>query len=493
MKSNSKLRQYFWIVFVFLLVACGPLVPAQTVTPTATSAPAYTALPTFTPVAKTPTTLPTFTPDVGMPMALPTFSPLGSFPTLIPRTATFVPVPIPVTTSPKIFPLDNLRMFYIMDGNLYVQGGNNSPKRLSSGEDLYPVFFVSDDGKKIVFYHGKRKDDADIFSINADGSHEQELITRDWLTTLGTGTETGELVFVPNTHQIFFNTYLCSKDYFSLGCAVGLYLADTDTGEIKEIMPPSLGHEVIGQYENFSISPDGKLMSFAHEGQIDILSVDGKVIQRNIMKYTRSTPIELYPRVFWLSDSSGLIAALPDVIEYHGAHYSGYPAYAVWQYMFNDDVATHIPFDPPPIWVSMDCNDVMSVSPNGNWGVYHTNDSQVYIGNLVDGSSHLYLPYMYCLPAHWSSDSIHFINGGNPDQPLLGTVDKSPAFAPGYFLGWIDAKRFIYIPYSSSPVQENIQILVGEIVGETLLTYKSNVSIPDIYPYSFTFTMLGGK
>jgi hypothetical protein len=100
---------------------------------------------------------------------------------------------------------------------------------------------------------------------------------------------------------------------------------------------------------------------------------------------------------------------------------------------------------------------------------------------------------MYCLPARWSSDNIHFINGGNPDQTVLGTVNKPPASIPGYFLGWIDAKRFIYIPYSSSPVQENIQILVGEIGGETLLTYKSDVFVPDIYPYTFTFIILGGK
>jgi Tol biopolymer transport system component len=79
-------------------------------------------------------------------------------------------------------------MAYIVDGNLYVQDGNNSPKQLSnSGEDIYPMF--SDDGENIVFYRGKIQNNNSIFSINADGSRKQEIITKDWLDTLGKGTK----------------------------------------------------------------------------------------------------------------------------------------------------------------------------------------------------------------------------------------------------------------------------------------------------------------
>jgi hypothetical protein len=382
-------------------------------------------------------------------------------------------------------------MAYIVDGNLYVQDGSNSPKQLSnSGEDLSPIF--SDDGQKIVFYRGQSKDNNNgIFSINADGSREQEVITNDWLTSLGTGTKTGQPVFVPNTHQMLFNTYLCSKD-LSLGCMVGLFLANTDADEIKEIMPPALGGDLYG-YENFSISPDGKSMSVAHAGQIDILGIDGKVIHRSIMKYTRSTPLELYPRIFWLSDSSGLVVALFDETEFRGPIYSGYPAYTIWRYTFDGKVAIQIPLDPPPSWVHMDCNDVISVSPGGNWVVYFTNSYQLYSGNLVDGSTQLYLPYLYCLPTQWSSNNIHFVNGRHPEQPVLGSVDAPPVSIPGFFLGWIDAKRYIYFPDTSFPTKEDIQILVGEISGETLLTSQSNASVPAIYLYSFTFTIMDGK
>jgi hypothetical protein len=447
-------------LLIFLLAACGPVPAEQPVTPTAKSAP------TSTPV----------------PLSLPT------------TTATPDPIPIPMSTATEIFPLDNLRMAYIVDGNLYVQDGSNPPKQLSnSGENLYPIF--SDDGEKIVFHRGEIKDNDRIFSISADGSHKLALITNDWLTNLGVGTKAGHLAFVPNTHQMLFNSYLCPED-LSLGCTVGLFLADTDTGIIKEIMSPTLsghlaGYDINSWYGNFSISPGGKLMSVAHAGQIDILDMNGKVIHSSIMNYTPSTPVELYPRVLWLPDSRGLIVAIPAEIDYQGAWASGDPAYTIWRYTFDDNVATQIPLDPSPTWVHPECNDLMSVSPDGNWVVYFTDNFKVYGGNLADGSAQLYLPYVDCTPTYWSSDNIHFIYGRHIiGQPILGSIDTSPASIPGFFLGWIDAKRYIYFPNSSFPNKENIQILVGEIGGGTLVTYQSNASVPTVPPYSESFTFI---
>jgi len=68
---------------------------------------------------------------------------------------------------------------------------------------------------------------------------------------------------------------------------------------------------------------------------------------------------------------------------------------------------------------------------------------------------------------------------------MLGSVDALPVVTPGYFLGWIDAKHYIY---SASPLlKENVQILVGEVGGETLVTYRSNVFIPavDFLPFVY--------
>ena len=359
----------------------------------------------------------------------------------------------------------------------------------------------SDDGEKIIFYRGKILDNNSIFSISADGSHEQELITTDWLDTLGTATKAGHLVFVPNTHQILFNTYLCPENNnFSTGCKVGLFLTNADTGKLKEIITPTLGGRLpIGGnsqwVSNFSISPNGKLLSVAHEGQIDILGLDGKVIDQSIMTYSPGMPFELYPRVYWLSDSSGLIAALPAEIEYFGPLLTGDPAYTIWRYIFDGNVATKISLDPAPSWMHMESNDVISISPNREWVIYFSKDCQLYKGNLLDGSTDLLLPCRYFLPMQWSSDSMHFASGANPEGAIFGSIDAPLNYAPWHFLDWIDPQRFIYFPASSYNNKEDIQIFVGEISGETILSCRSNVFIQNVapYSYSFVFTVLKKK
>jgi hypothetical protein len=114
---------------MLLVGACGNLSQERVDNTTPTSAPSFTS------VAETLTPLPTFKPG-----ALPTLDLLATHSS--PLTETPAVKPFPISPSSEKFPLDNLRMFYIMEGNLFVQDGNNSPKRLSnSQEELYPVFF----------------------------------------------------------------------------------------------------------------------------------------------------------------------------------------------------------------------------------------------------------------------------------------------------------------------------------------------------------------
>jgi hypothetical protein len=474
---TAKPSRFFWTILLALLTACGGVTPLATETPTATQIP----------VTKTLTPLPTFTPAI-----FPTLGPYST--ATVTSTPIPFPAPIPVSTATEIYPLDNLRMAYIVDGNLYVQNGNNPPKKLSeSGEDWFPMF--SDDGEKIVFYRGKVWEfHNSIFSVNADGSQMREIITTAWLDTLGAGTKAGHLAFVPNTHQIIFNTYQCPEyDRTSdSGCIVGLFLIDSDTGKIKKIMKPALGGwlPISGDaiwIRNFSISPDGRLLSIAHAGQIDIFDIEGNIIHRSIMTYSPTMPFELYPRVYWFPDSNGLIVALPAETEYIGPLQGGDPDYTIWRYTFDGNVVTQILLDPPPTWIHMvESNDVLSVSPNREWVIYFTEDYKLYKGNLLDGSTELLLPGLYYLPMQWSSDSTHFANSGSSVEPILGSVDAPPGYIFRVFIGWIDAKRFIYVP-NSAEGQENVQLLVGETKGAMLSSYETKVFVPTIAPYSYVF------
>jgi hypothetical protein len=487
MFPTKKLKIILLILSITLAAVCAGLAgctPARTPPPPAdTPSAAPTTPPTFTSVAPLPT------PTPGNQTILPVSTPISS------------PAPIPISTATEIFPLDNLRMAYIADGNLYVQDGSNPLKKLSdSGKDWYPMF--SDDGEKIVFYRGKTLHDYNsIFSVNADGSQMQEIITKDWLDALSAGTKAGHLVFIPNTHQIIFNTYLCPEydPASDTGCTVGLFIADTDTETLKEIMPPALGGRLPWYGDsrwlgNFSISPDGKLLAVANDGQVDILKMDGKVVHQSIMEYQGDMPSELYPRVYWLSDLSGLIAALPAEIDYRGPGYSGDPTYTIWRYTFHDNITTQILLDPPPAWTHMESNDVLSVSPNREWVIYFTEDYQLYKGNLLNENKEILLPYGWFLPMQWSSDNTHFANNGNSAEPILGSVDAPPGYIFRSFVGWIDAKRFIYIP-NSAESQENIQLLIGEIDEGIIVSYRTNVFVPREapYPYNFTFIVMANN
>jgi len=471
MTTKFARRQYFWIVLIFLLVACGTFPTEQAEN---------------TPTVSVPTLAPAHT-----PVALPTFE-------LLPTVATTpAPTPLPISTlpiftSPEKFPLDNIRMVYMANGNLYTQEGINQPMQLTnSGEDLDPI--LSNDGEKIVFYRGKINDDNNVHSINADGSQEQSLITNDWLTALGPGTKAGFLAFVPGTHQLLFDTYLCPGD-LSLGCTTGLFSVDTDTGEIKEILPPSpSGYLPWGGrspwHGNFAVSPDGELVSIAISGHIDIFTINGIVSRRNVMTYTRSTPIELFPRVFWRSDSSGLITALPAERNYGGT-YEMTPTYTVWRYDFDSNSAIQVPFDPSPMWIYMECSDVMYVSSDGNWIIFNRLDdnTQLYAGNLNTEYLQPYPVEVDCSPVYWSADSKHFAYG-RLRGTFRGDVNESLIPIDGNFLGWIDSTHFMY---SHFPNQK--EVLVGEIGEESITNYESGISLHEnYYPYSFTFVVLDHK
>ncbi len=460
-------------LFVSLAVVGIVLADCMPVQPVSTPSATITTLPTFTSVA------PLYTPTLGSPNILTASTPISS------------PAPIPISTATETFPLDNLRMAYIVDGNLYVQDGSNPSQKLSdSGKNWYPVF--SDDGGKIVFYRGEKiNDNNNIFSVNADGSRMQEIITTAWLDTLDAGTKAGHLAFIPNTHQLVFNTYLCPEfdPSSTSGCTVGLFLVDSDTGKIKKIMKPALGGWLSDEpwIRNFSISPDGKLLSISHAGKIDIFDMEGNIIRQSIMKYPPGMPFELYARVYWLPDSSGLIIALPTETDFYGPRLSGDPTYSIWRYLFDGDVATPIPLNPPLSWAHMESNDIISISPNREWVIYLTEDYKLYKGNLLDGNTNLLLPYRYFLPMLWSLDNIHFAHLSNPEGNILASVKAPPGYPPGQFLGWIDRERFIYFPYSTSMNKDNIPVLVGEVNGENIKTYETKVFVPHVAPYSYSF------
>lgn len=394
---NTKLtaRQYFGVAIVVLLLGCTPV----SVQPTKTSAP-----PKFTPSTTLETSSPT-------PFSTP-------LPGLLPR-----------------FPLSGYVMIFVKDGDLYFQDGNNLPVKLTHvGEkSYYPK--LSDDNRKVVF----SRDDGNEYSINTDGTQEQIIIRNDWLASFEAGTNKSILGFVSATHQLLVETYFCESQKFESPCSTSLFLANTDTGTMEKLVDLGLALQQNSISRNIEVSPDGKMVAFGTMQGVGIITIEGKIVRNNILPYKPSTSTVLFPFLYWLPDSNGLIVALPNTI-YHSTAYGDFPAYTVWRYRIDKNDATQILLDSPLRGIGIGDFDI---SPDGNWGIYGgigEADSSLYIGNLTNGHTQIF-GHDIQPSFSWSPDSTHFIYTSN--NSVLGTIDQQFILIKNCgFIQWIDAGHF---------------------------------------------------
>ncbi|MBC7877725.1 MAG: PD40 domain-containing protein [Anaerolineales bacterium] len=422
------------------------------------------------------------------PTALQRFTPVPIF-TPIRQTqsplATIIALSTSTSNSNQPFSIDRIRQVYVKGGNIYLINGLNLPRQLThSGRDRDPIF--SDDGEKIVFYRGE--DDNDVYSINADGSNEQLIIKSKSLPTLAQG-DIKALTFVPKTHLLLFNTYLCNPSpqgpsYNAPECTVGLYRVDTDSGEISIIVGGLTGNTM--QERNFEISPDGTFISVSSSGHIDIYA-GNRIIYPDAVHYYRTPPDEYLPQQYWLPDSSGLIAVVAADQE------SNEPAtppstYSVLRYTIKDNQVVQIPFELPIIFNS-GCN--FSVSPDTNW-IFYISDGNgqgvgtpsLYIGNLNNGSTQLFdwdgrCPSSYYSDPQWSPDSKYFAS-----QKTIWSVEGSSISIGGDFIAWIDSNHYLYTIYDANIPKTST--FIGEIGGDT-------ISLPEDFIWSSEFIILDPK
>ncbi len=461
MITKFTLRRCFWPVFIAILVSCGTVPTALTVTSTPTFEPI--ALHTQTPLAPSLTLLPT-------PKAPASPLPLPTMPNL--PISTVQPTRTPLPASLPKFPLDGYVVLFKKDNDLYFQDGNKSPVKLTHIDGrTYPPYFVelSDDNQKVVFY----QDDGNIYSVNTDGTHEQVVIPSNWSDSLEAGTQMGALKFIPKTHLLSFEAILCKEKSSISLCFTIIFLADADTGKIQKLADLGLA---LQNYDpniqnNIRFSPDGKMMAVGTMEGMKIFTLDGEIIRQNILPFTPSTSDAPFPSLFWLPDSSGLIVALPDKIHPDPFYVSGAPAYTLWRCKIQNNSTTEIPFDPPVA-------GAFEVSPDGNWIVYggiSLAETELYLGNLKDGSAKIFGNDLM-RNFQWSSDSKHFIHG----NAVVISFDKPPVFGGGS-TQWVDSNHFIYfdIPENNPTIRQE-RVLIAEIRGDEVYFYESGLPYPGI-------------
>ena len=379
-------------------------------------------------------------------------------------------------------------MVYENHGDLYLQDGTKpSIQRTHSGKDRDPI--LSDDGGKIVFYRGDAFDN--VYSINADGSKEQALIKSKSLPVLGRG-DVKNLTFVPGTHYILFNTYICNPQvhlYVAADCTVGIYIVDTDSAKMSELVAGLHGDRMQGR--NFEVSPNGTWISVADSGHVDIYSLNlysgsAEIWIPDVILYNRTKPNEFLPQQYWLPDSSGVIAIIAsDLYNEPGTPPQTYAAFRYKLY----DKAIQIPLDPSPMWVGGFC--YFSVSPDRNWIIYINGNEtiSVYLGDLNDGQVENYVGDDCSFQGvySWSPDSRHFSNSflvnGSIGAVDIGAVDGPPLHIGGIFVGWIDASHYVYDVIKDKVF---VETRIGEIGGQSM-------ALPKGFHWSNLFVVLPPK
>jgi hypothetical protein len=478
---HKILARSFWIVIFTLLAACGTV--ATPATPT--------DIPTRTPVAPTATLAPTETPQPPIAYTivtgdtcesiavafnisvqelmssnnLPSSCPLEAGGVLLISSSSVSPTrpsatPSQVPTPLSKFPLDGYVMTFVKDGNLYFQDGDSAPVRLTHvGEKAYRSE-ISFDNQKILFYRNEGNEN-NPYSINTDGTDERAVIPNDWLISLEPGTKKDILGFIPNSHQLLFITYLCKSQESGTPCSTKLFIADTDTSEIRILANLGLSFHHLDYKRDIEISPNGKMVTVGTLDGMAIFTLDGKVIRENILPYKPAIGL-VYPSLFWLPDSSGLIVALPDRF-YDSKAYDNIIAYTVWSYFIDKNVAVQIPMEVPPMASEIE------ISPDRKWGIYGgfgDAERSLYLGDLTTGLVQIFgedaQPYF-----SWSPDSQHFAFGTALQN--MSTVDNPYSAINICSYGkWIDASHFTCtIDEKSGPM-----LRMAEIDGGTIKIYN---------------------
>lgn len=414
-----------FLLLMLLLSACGGGFSAGTESPVPSSLPANTLPATITttplPVART---------------ALPTNTPSGFTPppSSAPRTATAAATPLPAIL--PNFPLNGYVVLFKKDSHLYFQDGEDSPIKLTQIEKESYGYLISDDNEIVVLFREGGIDK--IYATNIDG--DKNVILIDWSVPYKSGEKIGQLSFLPYTHQLFMETFLCASQEFKTLCFSNISIVDIDNRGINKIASLGLSYQQNSNNKNVRISPNGEMIAVGTQDGVKIYSTGG-IIRENILPYRPSTLTVPFPYLSWFPDSRSLVIANPDTV-YESQAYDNFPGYTLWKYIIDTDTSLKLPLVSP-----MPGNGwgYFEISPDGQWGIYggisgSSPDDSLFITNLITGDTKN-IGKDVQPTFSWSPDSRHFIYTSTSSK--LGAIHQPTAVQSVCRLHhWIDAYHF---------------------------------------------------
>jgi hypothetical protein len=357
---------------------------------------------------------------------------VGKTPTVEPSFAPTVPPKPPV-----------LCIVYTDGGNVWLIEGTKPPVQLTSSGGVDQVL-ISDDGMKIAYIYRVTLDsNAELRSINVDGSGDTSLLTPaqfDALYPLGpmVHNDLSQIAFVPGMHTLMLNTR---------GIPVGpglakhdnLLLLDADTGVLTTIFPPSSGGD-------FTLSPDGSQVAIVLPTSISIANIDGSNLFANLVTYASVmtySEFMYYAQPVWTADSSALGVAIPS-----SDPLSPPTSGTIWRIPSGGGAAVNVStitggFYFPQVFgaplLSPNLNRVAFLRNTPTPNVY-----DLYLAN-ADGSGAAVYTNGDIQWMGWAPDNSHFVySSGGPMNLQLGVDGGAPTpIGTCTGLRWINNTRFL--------------------------------------------------
>jgi hypothetical protein len=223
------------------------------------------------------------------------------------------PLATAVVEAPPAVPAPDevLRVVYVKDGDLWIWTEGAGLRALVSSGDTLEAF-LSDDGSLIAFT--RRVDDfhSEIWTIHSDGAGERLLVSVSDVEGMvinrspdASGVAPHQLVWVPGTHELAFNTH----QTFMVGFLLNddLRKVNADSGELLTLMPS-------GQAGMFSFSPDGRRIAISTPNSFFLVDADGSNRSPDLLGFEEvltSSEYRFYPQPVWMGDSSNLLVPIP--------------------------------------------------------------------------------------------------------------------------------------------------------------------------------------
>jgi hypothetical protein len=357
---------------------------------------------------------------------------VGETPTAEPSMAPTLPPKPPV-----------LRIVYTDGGNVWLIEGAKPPAQLTSSGGVDEVL-ISSDGMKIAYIYRVTPDaNAEVRSINADGTGDTSLITPaqfDALYPLGpmVHNDLSQIAFLPETHLLMLNTRgippgpgLFKHD--------NLLQLDADTGVLTTIFPPSSGGD-------FTLSPTGSQVAIVLPTSISIANSDGSGLFANLVTYTAVmtySEFQYYAEPVWKGDSSALGVVIPSSDPFNPPT-SG----TIWRISSGGGPAVNLGtisggFYAPPAFsaslLSPNLNRVAFLRDTPTPNVY-----DLYLAN-ADGSGEAVYANGDIQWLGWAPDNTHFVyTSGGPMNLQLGMDGGAPTpIGSCSRLRWINNTRFL--------------------------------------------------